>query len=365
MTLQEIARLRLLHQQIDRPAFETPGDVVSWMGALQAQDYAWGLWSVGLRLAHHVAATAAMVESALAERIIVRTWPMRGTLHIVAAADVRWMVDLLGPIALARAATRRRDLGVDEATIGRAADLLVAALEGGRQLARPDALALFERNGIATAGNRGMHILVHLAMSGLLCLGVQQGRQPAFTLLDEWLPGAKRLSREEGLAALARRYVTSHGPVTPHDFAWWAGLNVSNARRAIELAGAELIPATMNGVTYWLPQAAPPLAAAPAPNVHLLAGYDEYLLGYTDRSAMLDPADAPRIHPGANGVFRPIVVVEGRVRGTWQRTPRARSLRIGGELFGPFSAEEDEALAAGAQRFGQFAGKAVEMDFAR
>lgn len=360
MTPEELANLRLLHQQIARPAFATAGEVVAWLGAVQAQDYAWGLWSVGLRLAEG-AATEATVEQALAERIIVRTWPMRRTLHIVPAADVRWMLDLLGPIGIARAAARRRFFEVDDATLARATDALAGALEGGRQLARPDALAVLEANGIATANYRGTHILAHLAMSGLLCLGVQQGRQPTFTLLEEWAPQARRLARAESLAELARRYFTSHGPATPHDFAWWSGLGVTEARRAAELAKADLVAKTVDGVTYWLPQAAPATGRGPAPRVHLLPGFDEYLLGYTDRSAALDPADAPRIQPGANGVFRPILVVDGRVRGTWRRTQSARALRIAAEPFSPLHAEEGAAFAAAAERYGRFVGQVVEV----
>jgi hypothetical protein len=359
MTPQEIAHLRLLHQQIARPAFATAGEVVAWLGAVQAQDYAWGLWSVGLRLAQSAAATEAAVEQALAERAIVRTWPMRRTLHVVPAADVRWMLDLLGPIGIARAATRRRQFELDDATLARAADALTGALAGGRQLARPDALALLEANNVATADYRGTHILAHLSMSGLLCMGEQQGKQPAFTLLEEWVPGARRLAREESLAELARRYFTSHGPATARDFAWWSGLGVTEARRAAELAQADLVAETIGGVTHWLPQAAPPAGPGPAPRVHLLPGFDEYLLGYTERGAALHPADAPRIQPGANGVFRPLIVVDGRVRGTWQRTPRARALRIGAELFAPLGAEEQAAFAAAADRYGRFVGKGV------
>jgi hypothetical protein len=361
MTPEDITHLRLLHQQIARPAFTTAGEVVAWLGAVQAQDYAWGLWSVGLRLTDSVAATEAVVEQALAERTIVRTWPMRRTLHIVAAADVRWMLDLLGPIGIARAATRRRQFEVDDATLARAADALTGALEGGRQLARPDALALLEANGIGTGNYRGTHILAHLAMSGLLCLGVQQGRQPAFTLLAEWVPQARRLAREESLAELARRYFTSHGPATPHDFAWWSGLGVTEARRGIALAGKALLAEEAGDVTYWLPAAGAPVMQGDAPRVHLLPGFDEYLLGYTDRSAALDPADAPKVQPGASGVFRPIVVVDGRVRGTWQRTVRAHTLRARAEPFAPLGAEEQAAFAAAAERYGQFVGMAVEV----
>src|SRR5215207_8083432 len=233
----DIADRRLRNQRIAGVGFERPGDVVAWMGAVQAQDYLGALWALGLRMK---TATEEAVEQAIAERAIVRTWPMRGTLHFVAPADVRWMLELLTPRVLAGRKARYRQLELDQKDFDRSRDLLVRALEGDRQLTRDALYEKMEAAGISTGGQRGIHILQRLALDGLLCFAAREGKQPAFALLEEWVPAARMLDRDEALAALAERYFTSRGPATLQDFTWWSGLTVADAKTAIELAGPRL-----------------------------------------------------------------------------------------------------------------------------
>lgn len=195
--------------------------MVAFFGAVHAQDYRGALWGVGQRVA---GATEADVERALAERSIVRTWPMRGTLHFVAPDDVRWMLRLLAPRAIARAAGRHRQLGLDAATFAQSRDRLTAVLAGGNQLTRDAIYAELDRSGISTAGQRGIHILAQLAMEGVICFGARRSKQQTFALLDEWVPSSRMLEGDEALAELAARYFASHGPATLADFAWWSGL---------------------------------------------------------------------------------------------------------------------------------------------
>ncbi|HSI12023.1 MAG TPA: crosslink repair DNA glycosylase YcaQ family protein, partial [Chthoniobacter sp.] len=185
-----IARLRLRHQQIAVHRFQRPGQVVAWLGALQAQDYPGALWSIGLRLPQ---ATQKDVEKAIAAHEIVRTWPIRGTLHFVAAADVHWMRALLTPRIIARSALRQRQLELDAAIFARCEKIFLKALRGGGQLTREQMLALLEKERITTAGQRGYHILWRLAQEGLLCFGPHAGKQPTFTLLEEWIPTGRQM----------------------------------------------------------------------------------------------------------------------------------------------------------------------------
>src|SRR5262250_1125569 len=130
----DIARLRLQNQRIAGATFEKPGDVVAWLGSVQAQDYLGALWAVGLRMR---SAVEADIEQALANRTIIRTWPMRGTLHFVAAADIRWMLELLTPRVVANKAQHLlRQFGLDEAAFARSKELFERALQGGKQLTR-------------------------------------------------------------------------------------------------------------------------------------------------------------------------------------------------------------------------------------
>src|SRR5918912_137387 len=214
MNHRDIALQRLFSQQIAQPAFTHPGEVVAWLGAVQAQDYLGALWAVGLRT---LGATEQTIEQALAEKTIVRTWPMRGTIHFVAAADARWMLELLAPRVVQRSARRRTQLGLDETIIAASTEVIAKALQGGKQLPRNALYALLEQANIATDSSRGLHILGRLAHDRLLCFGTRAGKQPTYALLDEWAPGAKSLPRDEALATLALRYFTGHGPATVQD----------------------------------------------------------------------------------------------------------------------------------------------------
>src|ERR1051325_713920 len=250
MARLDIPHLRLHNQHISRPTFRRPAEVVAWFGAVQAQDYLGALWAIGLRMQK---AIEAEVERAVAKKAIIRTWPMRGTLHFVAAEDVRWMLELLTPRIIAnRLRGAYQYYGLDEATFSRSKDLFADALHGGRRLARRSMYAVLESDNISTTGGRGLHILSRLAHDGFLCFAAREGKQPTFALLDEWVPGAKRLEREEALAEIAKRYFTSHGPATLQDFVWWSGLPAAEARTALSLAQPRLAQDLIEGQTYWL-----------------------------------------------------------------------------------------------------------------
>src|SRR5207237_2162453 len=191
--------------------------------------YPGALWAVGLRTRD---ATEAAIEQAIAERTIVRTWPMRGTLHFVAPEDARWMLQLLTPRVVAANARRvYQQSNLDDATFARSKDLFVDALQGGKQLPRPSLYKVLEAAGISVAGQRGLFILQRLSSEGLICFAARQGKQPTFALLDEWVPISlsKTPARDQALAELALRYFTSHGPATVQDFAWWSGLPAADA----------------------------------------------------------------------------------------------------------------------------------------
>ena len=349
MTSLNIPRLRLQNQQIAQTSFEKPGDLVAWLGAVQAQDYLGALWAVGLRIEH---ATEKDIEQAISERTIVRTWPMRGTLHFVAPADVRWMLKLLTPRFIARSRGQYHQAELDDTVFSRSCKILVKALQGGKRLPRNAVYKALETAHIPTTGQRGLHILGWLAQQGVICFGPREGKQQTFVLLDEWVPEDKTLERDEALAELARRYFTSHGPATLQDFGWWSGLTAADAKAGLEMAKSQFIQAVIDGQTYWLPSSLPTLKDH-SPTAHLLPAYDEYTVAYKDRSAVLDPAAAK--HSG-NGIFSPIIVADGQIVGTWKRTFKKDTVFIETSLFTPLSKARSRALSAAAHRFGRFAG---------
>jgi Winged helix DNA-binding domain len=350
MTPLDIARLRLANQQITVHTSQTPQQVVGTLGGTQAQDYQSALWAIGLRL---LDATRPQVEQALTNASIVRTWAMRGTLHFVASADVRWIIALLAPRLIAASAYRRRQLEIDDVVLARSRDVLASALSHGRHLTREEATGLLRAAGVQTAAGRGIHILHHLSLEGLLCQTAVKGTQATFALLDEWVPESETMSPDAALAELAYRYFDSHGPATLRDFGWWAGLTVADARAGAELAKPRLACVTVGDAVYWLSRKAPgrqPLASV----VNVLPGFDEYVLGYADRGIALDAATFQRIVPGGNGVFRPTIVVDGRVVGTWRPGSRTRATTIT-DLFFALDETVSDAVGVALRDYDRFA----------
>jgi hypothetical protein len=318
------------------------------MGAVQAQDYKGALWAVGLRL---VGAVEADVEAAIADRTIVRTWPMRGTLHLVPAEDARWMLRLLTPRVVARSAGRHRELSLDAAVFRRSERLLARALEGGRRLARPDVYAALSRGGVSPADQRGIHILAFLAQQGLICLGPREGRQHTFALLDEWVPRSKEPSRSQALATLATRYFSSHGPATLQDFAWWTGLLVKDAQEAILAAGSRLASKTGDGRPWWSASAASPRRKGRTPAAVLLPQWDEFIVAYKDREATTGHLQG-RDRLGTVG--RGLIVIDGRARGGWTRKATTGRVRAEPDFWTPVSAAERRMVDQAAQRYARF-----------
>ncbi len=350
MTTSDIANLRLQNQQISLQTFTQPGQLVLWLGAMQAQDYPGAKWAIALRLPE---ATESRIEQAISNGEIIRTWPMRHTLHFVAPADVRWMLDLLAPRVIQAAAGRRRNLDLDEKTLEKSRQLIIKALEGGKCLTRNEMYQVLEKGGISPAGQRGIHIFSYWCLQKLLCFGPHSVKQPSFVLLDEWIAPTQPLDQDEALAKLAERYFSSHGPAQLADFVWWSGLKTSDARVGIELSSSKLTKITVEDKIYWYTKD----AQAPAittPTAYLLPGFDEFMLGYKDRSAALPTQHNQSINPGANGMFANTIIIDGQVVGTWRRTIKKRQVEIALSPFKPLTKPQKGAISIAADRYGSF-----------
>jgi hypothetical protein len=353
MTPDEILRRRLENQRLARTSFRKPEDVVGWFGAMQAQDYLGSLWAIGLRMKK---ATEALVEAAEARRAIIRTWPMRGTLHFVAAADARWMTRLLAPRVMARNAARlKREVDVDASLVARARDVVARALEGGRRLERTAVYAALEERRIRTTNSRGLHILLCLAMEGTLCLAGRQGKQHTFALFDEWIPKSKTPERDEALAELACRYFTSHGPATARDFMWWAGLTANDAAIALDGAAVSLTKEDFEGSVYWQGKRRAKVHESNAPQVKLLPAFDEYTVAYQDRALLADRAS----RLSKMGILGPVVVIDGRVAGLWKRTLGESTVNITIHASRKLTRAQGEALQQETREYGEFLGRQV------
>jgi hypothetical protein len=348
-----ITTARLWQQQIAQPSFTHPQEVVQHLCAMQAQDFAGAKWSIGLRLKN---GTEAQVAQSLEEKSIIRTWANRGTLHFVSARDAHWILNLLGPRNIAASAGRNRQLELDETVFKKCRKLIIAALGKEEQLTRSAIYAILEKAGIATQAQRGIHILWRLSFEKLICHGPHEDKQPAFMLFDRHVSSSD-MDREEALAHFALRYFTSHGPATLADFAWWAGLSQTDARKGLEQVKEKLVVATVAEQVYYM---SPDINTDKTPaSVYLLPGFDEYLLGYKDRSAALHTDHSNKVVPGGNGMFMPTVVVNGAIAGTWKRSSNKKTLRFEADLFAPLTKIHTAAMHKAAKQYGQYLGTEI------
>jgi hypothetical protein len=337
---------RLYHQRISHPRFKHAGEVAAWFGAMQGQDYLGTKWAFGLRLP---GSTDADIEQAIIDRKVIRAWVLRGTLHYVAPADIHWLLDLLAPRQIAGNARRYKELELDDSTLTHSTDLIAVLLRDGAQLTRDEIFTYLNDKGISTAGQRGVFMLQRAALEKLIYQGALRRNVTTFLALD---PG-KTLPKDEALAELARRYFTSHAPATLADFATWAGLPIGEARAGLADAKSVLVEEMVEGQSYWLPRDETP-EQPPSP-LYLLPGFDEYVLGYKDRTAVLDPTYNNNICPGGNGMFSPTIVSEGRIIGTWKRALKKKTVEIVPDLFPPHAASFDlDHFTAAAEGYAAF-----------
>ena len=351
MLNQEIILQRLHNQRILAHPFTQPSELAAWMGAVQAQNYPAAKWGISLRLPGFHKAD---IEQAIANKTIVRTWGLRGTLHIFAAADIRWVLDLIRPAVIPHYAPYFRRLELDEAIFARSQAVMVNALQGGKLLTRKEMAAVLEENQISTQNLRMNFLLYRAVLDGLICFGPLRGKQETFTLLEEWLPRFPEKSREEALAELARRYFSSHGPATVKDFAWWAGLTAADTKAAFELVKSQLRPENDNGNTYWRSQDDPP-GVALFPRVQLTPDFDEYLVGYADRQALLHPKINQKVDLSF-GLLSATILIDGRIAGMWKHTFEKKSVVINCQPYYPLDPGESLEVVAAANRFAEFLG---------
>ena len=339
-----LGRLRLASQGLLGPGLGSVPEAVRWMTASQAQDFQAALWAVGCR----VPGSGLMdVRAALDEGSVVRSWPMRGTLHLVAPEDLRWMLGLTADRLTRSIAGRHRELDITWADVEKCRDVALERVAGGGSLSRTELFAVFEAAGQPTTGQRGIHILGTLCRHGWLVQGPLAGNQQLLVAFDEWIPKSRELERQEGIAEFALRYFRSHGPATLRDFAWWTQIPLTDVRPAFEQVRAKLVEVEFGDTSYWMSPETAALLDDGVPgqrSVLLLPGFDEFLLGYQDRSLVLAPEHANKIVPGGNGVFKRTIVAGGEVIGTWARAGTSRSAAVVPELF-----DETRPLGAGAQ----------------
>jgi hypothetical protein len=339
---------------------DTVAGVVEWFGAMQAQDMASGLWSLGVRLPGF---TLGDVNAALERGEAIRTWPMRGTVHLVPPADAHWMLELMGVRALAGAAKRRETIGLSERAAERGVEVLGAALAGGKRMTRAQCMATLTAAGVDVGGQQGYHLLWYASQKGVTCIAPHIGKEQTFALLDDWAPKPNRPDRAEALGIIALRFFRSHGPATRADLARWTGLTMTDAKAGIAAAGDALATVTVDGTEMVADPALLDAGIGHVDDWAALPGFDEYMLGYKDRSMMLDDEHKDAIIPGGNGIFQSTIVRAGRVVGTWKRTLGRKAVTVAVVPLVPFKAADHKHVTETLEPYAAFVGLPLAMTF--
>lgn len=352
---RDVVDRRLVALGLAASSFATPEEVVRWMGVVQSQDYGPAKWSIAQRMTGSANVTDAGIERAFNEGRILRTHVLRPTWHFVAPEDIRWLVELTGPRIQALSAYMYRTTGLDEVVRARSNHVVAAALEGGRHLTRAELRNALATAGIATDGFRLGYLLMYAEVTGLICSGPLRGKAHTYALLEERARQARRLTHEEALAELTRRYFLSHGPATIKDFRMWCSLSAADAGHGLAMVGSELERETFRDLTWWSgPAGLVPLA--PSPTVHLLQGYDEYVMGYTETRSLLDMDGSAAYSPTDRAIYVGVVMLDGQLAGHWKRTPGRAGVVIDVQLRIPFDDAQSRALRVAADRHGEFLG---------
>ncbi len=357
MTTPEISRQRLLSQKIEQTNFATAGEIVGWMGAMQAQDFSMALSAVGIRLKD---ATEAMVEAAFNQGEILRTHLMRPTWHFVTPEDIHWLLALTAPQVKAQSKSRDRQLELTEAVFSKGLPLIEKLLSQKPDATREEISSILNTAGIRTDDNRLSHIMLRAELEGLVCSGPLRGRRQTYALLANRAPYKRLPGREESLALLASRYFNSHGPATINDFVWWSGLSLTTARQALELVKSSLHLVTLENKTYLHGESVVGSGIKPIKkSVHLLPAYDEFLISYRDRSASIGP-EINKMAVSVNGIFRPVIVVNGQVEGLWRRTRQKEKTIIEATFLLPQDKATLLTLKKAAARYAKFHDRETE-----
>jgi hypothetical protein len=351
MKTSDLLRLRLHNQRLTDPRGRQAQEVVSWLVAMQAQEYAMAKWAIALRMTG--AAQEADIEHAFNSGKILRTHLMRPTWHFVAPADIRWLLALTAPRVHAASAYMYRKLALDVAVFKRSDAILVRALQAGRFLTRAALQTELARSGVKASGPRLGYLMMHAELEGLICSGPRDGRQFTYALLETRVPKARAMKRDAALEELSRRYFASRGPATAQDFAAWSGLTLTDARAGMESLDSDFERETIDGRIHAFRPASSGMRSA-AGFAFLMPDYDEYGMGYKNRSALLPPNLDGRKPQDIVLAYNRMIVVDGHIVGSWRRSLEGDSVSIETNYLGSLARAKLRVVAQAIRRFATF-----------
>lgn len=354
MNAPDVARSRLNSQQLTRTNYKTIEETVRWMGAMQAQDFNMMKWAIGIRLP---GTTEQIVENAISDAEIIRTHLMRPTWHVVSSADVYWILELTAPHVKSGMRSRHKQLELTDKVINSCKSSVANWLTDGNHLTRKEiAKKLFESK-LVSANEQVTHVMVICELDQLVCSGRQKEKNPTYALLEERVQKPHPVTRDEALFKLADRYFRSHGPATLHDFIWWSGLPVRDARAALESVKPGLSLLKSKDQEFWFSDVE--TDSGRQESAHLLPAYDEFIISYKDRTASLSSNDHQKAI-SANGFFYPVVLANGRVAGIWKRTHVKNEIIVEISYFEGVRPPEKSVLEIATARYLSFLNPKIE-----
>ncbi len=348
----------MIAQQIADPEFRCPQETVSWMGAMQAQDFNMAKWGLGLRLKGN---TEEDIDAAINSAAIIRTHVLRPTWHFVSASDVHWMLDLTAPRIKQSMAGRLKQLELDNKLLNKSNRIIEKKLEKCYYATRKELITELNRAKIVTNENRASHLFLHAELNKLICSGEVRGREITYALLEQRVASPNKLSRPECLAKLAAKYFQSRNPATLQDFVWWSGLTITDAKNGIEMIRDEYCREKINGSEYWISNSAAGFKKLKS-GFFLLPSFDEFLIGYTDRSAAIEAGHQSKAF-SKNGIFWPTVIANGKVKGIWKREIKKDAVSITIQFFDSQLQPSKNVLKREAQKLKTFLNRNVRMSY--
>jgi hypothetical protein len=357
MNLEMISQLRYCNHQFDNSDFSTAEEVVSRMGAMQAQDLSMSKWAIGIRL-HD--STQDLINREIDSGNIVRMHLLRPTWHFVSFKDVYWILELSGPRIGIAAGYRDRQLELTKDIFRKATMIIENALRDNNHKTREELIAELVKADIRVDNNRASHIFLRAEIDGIICSGRQKSGRPTYALLEEWIPkDSKKVYREEALKELGWRYFSSRGPATLEDFSWWSGLSAKDTKLALELNRFNLLSEIIDNQIFWFTDSS--TKGNPVENnIHLSPAYDEFLISYRDRRASLPKTETKWVVSN-NGIFYPTILMNGQVIGTWKRNIKNDHVILSTSLFKGNGYDPDELFDKSLTRYSKFINKKVEL----
>lgn len=306
----------------------TPSSLVSWMGAIQSQDFNMGKWGIGVRLK---GINDQQIEDSLNKGEIIRTHILRPTWHFVSAEDIYWMLELTAPKIKKALLSYNKELELSPELQAKTNSLIFEHLDKEPDLTRQEIGLIIEKAGIPVCNRRLNHIMFRAELEGIVCNGRIKNKKQTYCLLHKRVTKTTSLHKEESLERLARKYFQSHSPATLQDFVWWSGLNIRDAKEGMESIRQDFYTETIDNQEYWFDNASPS-DSIDQDIIHLLPAFDEYFVSYKERKHILDSKYQKKVIV-SNGVFRPMIIKNGEIIGTWKRVVKKNAILAEPELF--------------------------------